>query len=205
MKKKFLVFLVILIILGGVYYYFFYFKNFDFGGKIFEKLKEKLKNVENVKERTLKELEQVKEEKVSDVKEKANEFAASQKDKIISNFKDKLGDLILNFSDSLNKVSSDLKEEKTKEIIIPFNEKFYFPPPQASIILKVKTLFSLAINSQGKYEVNWGDGTIDQGEIKENKIFIVTHFFQEVGDYEVKVKIEKDGDYLNYNFPVRVY
>ncbi len=209
MKKKLLLFLIILLILGGGYYYFFYQdKSFNFKRNIEEKLREQMKNVDAVKEKTLKELEKVKEEKIEDVQQKANELALNQKEKIVSNFKDKIGDLILNFSNSLDKIGVNLKAENKKEITLPASEKFYFPPPEASIILKNNTPFSLVIKGKVKYEIDWGDGENEKGELVEeekDKVFIISHSFKEIGDYFVKVKIEKGGEFLNYNFPIRVY
>ncbi|MGC9611168.1 MAG: hypothetical protein ABSE68_03070 [Minisyncoccia bacterium] len=90
-------------------------------------------------------------------------------------------------------------------ITTPTSSVFDIPPPPATIIIPVKSDFSLSINSGQVYKVDWGDGNKDQGATTAGNITILHHVWKDAGDYPVNVTVGNSVSSNYYSFPVRVY
>ncbi len=79
------------------------------------------------------------------------------------------------------------------------------PPPTVSIMTGLNQQISLSLVSDGTYEVNWGDGVVEDGTGKGlDTITVIAHSWSKAGDYPVQVKTTQAGQTSSYSFPIRV-
>lgn len=82
---------------------------------------------------------------------------------------------------------------------------FLSPSPFSTIAQKKGESISFSVNRKCNYEILWGDGSGDSGEVKGEEIKIISHIWSRQGDYNVIFEIESEGLEEKYTFPVRIY
>lgn len=82
---------------------------------------------------------------------------------------------------------------------------FSVPPPTVSIMTGVNQQISFSLISDGAYEIQWGDGSVEDGTGKGlGNVTVVAHSWTKPGDYTVQVKTTSSGSNVSYSFPIRV-
>ncbi len=82
---------------------------------------------------------------------------------------------------------------------------FSVPPPTVSIITGINQQISFSLVSDGTYEIQWGDGVVEDGAGKgSGNVTVIAHSWTKPGDYSVQVKTTSSNGNASYSFPIRV-
>ena len=87
----------------------------------------------------------------------------------------------------------------------PSGSGFVTPAVPATVATKVNVPIIFSVNRGVSYSVSWGDKTSDSGTVDGDTVKLLSHAWQNEGDFIVSISIRGGGVSQDYSFPIRVY